>query len=161
MPASAVSQTPRLEANKMRSPMMGPSEAPTFKRAASALDFDYDLMGLSQHRALDDDFFLEQGNPMAAFDEVHAPPLHKDSFQTTFEQGFHGQDNLLFDQEVPPVEFPDIGLSLRNRSLTFNFPSNTADLIANLVDSKQVGVRQQGSFVDSPGNFDFNEQNNL
>ena len=147
----------------MRSPMMGPSEAPTFKRAASALDFDYDLMGLSQHRALDEDsFFIDQGNPMAAYDEVPAPPLHKDSFQTTFEQGFHAQDNLLFDQEVPPVEFPDMGFSLRNRSLTFNFPSNTADMIANLVDSnKQVGVRHQGSFVDAPGNFDFNDQNQM
>ena len=47
VPPAAVSQTPRLEAKKMRSPIMGSLAGEAVKRATSALDLEFDLMGLS------------------------------------------------------------------------------------------------------------------
>ena len=71
MPSNAViSQTPRLKAKNL-SPMLGPFDLDNnAKRAISVLDQDYDLMGLSQKQACEDDSFLI-GNPhsMAAFED--------------------------------------------------------------------------------------------
>lgn len=53
-----VSQTPRLKATKLGSPILGGYDCPPAKRAISVLDQEYDLMGLSKNNALDEDSFM-------------------------------------------------------------------------------------------------------
>ena len=64
---AAISQTPRLKANTMTSPILGPySQEPTkTKRAISVLDRDFDLMGLSRNNAVHDgdSFFMDEDPP--------------------------------------------------------------------------------------------------
>ncbi len=50
--------------------MLGPFEHQTVKRAISVLDQDYDLMGLSQNKAFDEESFLvDPTNSMAPYDD--------------------------------------------------------------------------------------------
>ena len=75
----------------MHSPMLGPFDIGLgggIKRATSALDLDYDLMGLSQKQGFDEDSYLiEHGTSMAAFDEVPAQPPVKESMKLPFQGG--------------------------------------------------------------------------
>ena len=136
-----------------------------FKRATSALDLDYDLMGLSQNKAFDEDSFLiEHGTSMAAFDELPAHQPVKDGCMNItcrdgLDQGFGGQGNLLLEADAPIAELPETGFSLRNRSLTFHYPSNTIplDLLNNLLDNKNLGPHPSIQDVNAPMNFDFND----
>ena len=52
---SGISQTPRLKATKMGSPILAGFDQQPMKRAISVLDQEYDIMGLSKNNALDDD----------------------------------------------------------------------------------------------------------
>ena len=64
MAQAAISQTPRLKANTMSSPMLGAysHEPIKTKRAISVLDRDFDLMGLSRNNAVhdEDSFFIDE-----------------------------------------------------------------------------------------------------
>ena len=65
-----ISQTPRLEAKKLCSPILGPFEQDNVKRAISAFEQDYDLLGLSQNKAYDEDsLIIEHGLSMNPYDE--------------------------------------------------------------------------------------------
>ena len=100
---------------------------------------------------------------MASFDELpsHQPATDciKALCRDHMDQGFSGQDNLLLEAEPPIADVPDTGFSLRNRSMTFHYPSNTMplDLLNNLIDTKNLGPRPQVHDFNAPMNFDFND----
>lgn len=75
-----ISQTPRLKATKAQSPILLPFEQIRIKKAISALDQEYDYMGLSQNKALDDETnFFEFGNSLIPFEENNMPERKNDS----------------------------------------------------------------------------------
>lgn len=62
--ATGISQTPRLKAKTITSPILGDIDIVQPKRATSVLDQDLELMGLSQNNAaaVDGSFLLDYGN---------------------------------------------------------------------------------------------------
>lgn len=143
-PQAIISQTPRLKAKNL-SPMLGPFDLDNnAKRAISVLDQDYDLMGLSQKQACEEDSFLI-GDPhsLAAFeDDLKLENQEKQAkeqlpvYMSTINNGFDCKEDFLLDpvdEPVPDLSIPDANFGLRNRSLTFHYPSNSlnCDLFLN------------------------------
>lgn len=149
---------------------MGPFRHDTVKRATSALDQDFDLLGLSQNKAYDEDsFLLEQGISMSPFEDYRGEQRKQEQlkppFQSTMDVGFTA-DPLLVD----PVDtyFHDLGetagFGLRNRSLTFHhYPDKVLpfDLLNSLIDPNALMMRPPVRDTNARLSFDFNEHNGL
>ncbi len=106
------------------SPMLGPFDLDNnAKRAISVLDQDYDLMGLSQKNACDDESFLYGG--MVPFeDDLQLDTVKKASqnlpvYMGNANNGFDCREDFLLEpveEKLNDMALPDANFGLRNRS---------------------------------------------
>lgn len=136
----------------MHSPILGPFGEENLKRTISELDQEYEMLGLSQHKAFDEEsFLLDHGTSMAPFDDdfpmmdLRRHESLKVPYASTFEAHLNSQDPVqLLEAEGPYPDLPDTtNMGLRNRSMTFHYSANTlaVDLLNSLADPKNCAPR--------------------
>ena len=96
MPSLSISQTPRLKASTITSPMLVPFVHQSIKRTQSVIDQDYDLMGLSRHNGDNDESQpINLENSMAQLDDdLNVDFVKKEGPKMPFNEGLDAEFNV-------------------------------------------------------------------
>lgn len=147
--------------------MLGPLDGEGMKRTQSAIDIEFELMGLSQNKAGDENSFLvEHDDAIKQLDDLVLAPPQKEIQKLPHidhDQGFTAvQESLLLDPDNAFADLNDVGNQLRHRSQTFHYQPNSSqlDFLNSLVDTQQQPLQQHR---DQHGrlSFEMHFQNNL